>query len=484
MKNLLPPYKNSYFPVHSSIFFRIFAPEMLQKAKQVARTLSFRLSLMVIAALATLLMVALLVMFFFSRKAVKEEALRDAEQTLEATVLNIDNILLSVEQASGNVYWKILRSLQLKDGREELYARKLVETNPYISDCRLVWDTDNQETGTISLWTDPVKGSAVTSFRLPLFDGQQRAGTMVVDVSLALLSKIVLEAKPSPNSFSTLLGRDGSYIVHPDDQKLNRNVFELAKQDDDPSVEEAARAMVAGETGYRYVRLNGEDCYVFYKPFERANVPGRAMADLGWSAGIIYPKDDIFGDYNRLLYMVLIIAIVGLTLLLGLCYLFIHRQFLPLRQLAASAQRITDGNYEETGNGSQEDHWTSETVVRRQDEIGRLQSHFIEMRRSLATHMGEMQRLTDTLNDRGKVLRAAYELAQAGESMKINFLYNMSDQMMSPVSGIKKSVDTLSDRYNRLTEEDVNRLVEDVRRRGDKVTELLNQLIKDSEKYA
>ena len=457
---------------------------MLQKAKQVARTLSFRLSLMVIAALATLLMVALLVMFFFSRKAVKEEALRDAEQTLEATVQNIDNILLSVEQASGNVYWKILRSLQLKDGREELYARKLVETNPYISDCRLVWGTDNQETGTLSLWTDPVKGSAVTSFRLPLFDGQQRAGTMVVDVSLALLSKIVLEAKPSPNSFSTLLGRDGSYIVHPDDQKLNRNVFELAKQDDDPSVEEAARAMVAGETGYRYVRLNGEDCYVFYKPFERTNVPGRAMADLGWSAGIIYPKDDIFGDYNRLLYMVLIIAIVGLTLLLGLCYLFIHRQFLPLRKLAVSAQRIAEGNYEETDDESQEDHRTSEIVIRRQDEIGRLQSHFIEMRRSLATHMGEMQRLTDTLNDRGKVLRAAYELAQAGESMKINFLYNMSDQMMSPVSGIKKSVDTLSDRYNRLTEEDVNRLVEDVRRRGDKVTELLNQLIKDSEKYA
>lgn len=457
---------------------------MIQEAKVIAKTLSFRLSLMVIAVLATLLMVALLVLLFFSRKAVKEEALHDAEQTLEATVLNIDNILLSVEQASGNVYWKILRSLQLKDGREGLYARKLVETNPYISDCRLVWDTDDQETGDLSLWTDPIKGCDVTSFRLPLFVGQQRVGTMVVDVSLVLLSKIVLEAKPSPNSFSTLLGRDGSYIVHPDSKKLNRNVFELAKKDTHPSVEEAARAMVAGETGYKFVRLNGEDCYVFYKPFERTNVPGRAMADLGWSAGIVYPEDDIFGDYNRLLYMVFIIAIVGLTLLFGLCYVFIHRQFLPLRELAVLAQRISEGNYEEIYNENQDGYLTSGAVIRRQDEIGRLQSHFVEMRRSLATRMGEMQRLTDTLNDRAKVLRAAYELAQAGESMKINFLYNMSDQMMSPVSGIRKSVDTLSDRYNRLTEENIDRLVEDVRRRGDKVTELLNQLIKDSEKYA
>lgn len=458
---------------------------MLRKAKRIAQTLSFRLSLMVIAALATLLMVALLVLLFFSRKAVKDEALRDAEQTLEATVLNIDNVLLSVEQASGNVYWKMIRSLQLKDGKETLYARKLVETNPYVSDCRLLWGTENQKTEDLSLWTDPVKGSAVTSFRLPIFDGQQRVGVMVVDVSLALLSKIVLEAKPSPNSFSTLLGSDGSYIIHPDSKKLNRNVFELAKKATHPSVEEAARAMVAGETGYKRVQLDGTDCYVFYKPFERTNVPGRAMADLGWSAGIIYPADDIFGDYNRLLYMVLIIAIVGLTLLLALCYVFIHRQFLPLRKLAVEAQRITKGHYEETGDGGQETGDESlDTVIRRQDEIGRLQSHFVEMRRSLSTRMGEMQRLTDLLNERGEVLRSAYELAQAGESMKINFLYNMSDQMTSPVSGIKKSVDTLCDRYSSLTEEDVNRLVEDVRRRGDKVTDLLNQLIKDSEKYA
>ena len=467
-----------------SLFFHIFAPEMLQKAKRVARTLSFRLSLMVIAALAMLLMVALLVLLFFSRKAVKELALRDAEQTLEATVHNIDNILLSVEQASGNVYWKIYRSIQTGDGKEEIYARKLVETNPYISDCRLVWETESREPGDsipgaeyMALWTvsgkeDNASGNAVASFRLPIFVGQKRICMMVMDVSLTLLSKIVLEAKPSPNSYCTLLASDGSYIVHPDSIKLSSNVFGLVNNHADPSVKDAASAMVSGGTGYRYVRLAGEDYYVFYKPFERASVPGRAMADLGWSAGIIYPEDDIFGDYNRLIPIVLIIAIVSLALLLGLCYAFIHRQFLPLRKLAVSAQRIADGYYDERI-----------PEVRRRDEIGRLENHFIEMQQSLSTRMGEMQRLTDTLNQRGKVLQAAYEQAQVGESMKTNFLYNMSDQMMSPIDGIRKSVNTLCDRYSGLTEEDVNRLVEDIRLRGERVTELLNQLIKDSEKY-
>ena len=459
---------------------------MLQKAKRIARTLSFRLSLMVIAALATLLMVALLVLLFFSRKAVKEEALRNAEQTLEATVQNIDNILLSVEQASGNVFWKIVRSHQSGDGKENAYARKLVDTHPYINDCRLIWETGDsiQESLDMALWTDPVtedntKGSGVTSFRLPIYDGQQRVGVMVMDVSLTLLSEIVLKAKPSPHSFCTLLGSKGSYIVHPDSSKLNRNVFDLAKKDPDPSVEEAASAMVSGETGYKYVRLNGEDSYVFYKPFKRAAAPGRVMADLGWSAGIVYPEDDIFGDYNRLLYLVLIIAVVALALMLGLCYAFIHMQFLPLRKLATSAKHIADGRYDEKILGVK----MLDSGVRRQDEIGRLQSHFIEMQQSLSTRMGEMQRLSDTLNERGRVLQAAYEQAQADESMKTNFLYNMSDQMTSPVSGIKKSVDTICDRYNSLTEEDVKRLVADIRQRGSKVTELLNQLITDSEKY-
>ena len=119
---------------------------------------------MVIAALATLLMVALLIMLFFSRKVVKEEALHDAEQTLEATVQSIDNILLSVEQASGNVYWKIIRSHLQGDGREDIYVSKLVETNPYIADCRLIWATNdslqsivNSQQGEMALWSDPVK---------------------------------------------------------------------------------------------------------------------------------------------------------------------------------------------------------------------------------------------------------------------------------------------------------------------------------------
>lgn len=451
--------------------FRIFAAEMAKLPKLITKTLSFRLSLTVIAALATLLLVALLIIFIFSRKAVKEEALQNAGQTLEATMQRIDNILLKVEQSSGNIYWKMLPHIHQPE-KMALYTRKLVEISPYITDCTITWDTDS--TATDSIFTGWInsenKTNAITTFRLPLFDGPRKVGDMDVDVSLTLVSKIMLETKPSPNSFCTLLKPDGTVIVHPDSTILGRHIFELTK-DDHPSMTEAAQAMLNGETGYKYVRLDGKDFYVFFKPFERSEVIGRAMSKLGWSAGIIYPEEDIFGDYNRLLYIVLIIAAIGLVLLFLTCRLFIHHQLVPLRRLEKSAQRIAEGDYDKTIQYS-----------RRRDEVGRLQNHFSEMQQSLSTRMGEMRRLTDDLKERGEALQATYEQAQTAERMKTNFLYNMSDQMTSPVGDILQRVLTISDRSEQQTEETADQLVDGIQERGEAVTALLNQLITESEK--
>lgn len=439
---------------------------MARRSNLITRTLSFKLTLRVMFALAILLMTALLTMFWFSRKAVKEEALMDAQQTLEATVERIDNILLSVEQAAGNVYWKMMPYLNQPD-RLLTLTHKLMERNRYISNCEVVWSNDT----TITMgWVAPkTKGDAITTFCLPIWKEGRTVGAMEVGVSQALLSKILLEAKPSQNSFCTLLREDGSIVVHPDSSVLNRNIRTLAGHDD-PTMREAAKAMLNGGSGYQKVRLKGADYYVFYKPFERTIVPGRDSSKMGWSVGVILPEDDIFGDYIRLHYMVIAIAVGGLLLLLLPGYWFIHRQLLPLRQLERAAHRIAEGHYDEPIPD-----------CRQQDEVGLLQRHFQKMQQSLSTRMGEMQQLSATLKERGEELQTTYEQVQAAEQMKTNFLYNMSDQMTAPIGDIFKNVKTISDRGRELTEEDVNRLVDSIQKQGGKVTALLNQLIKDSE---
>ena len=487
-----------------------------------AHTLSVRLSLMVALPTALILTAALLVMLHFSRKSIKQETLQKAEQTLEATVQSIDNILLSVEQASGNTYWNMVEQLD-KPERMQVYCRKLVETNPYITGCAIAMEpyyykdhakyfmtyTHQTKTGMASTnspiiqaetfgnrpyteqewytqpmksghpcWIGPLKntdteGGAIISFCLPIYnrDGA-RVGVLGVDIALQQLSQIVLAVKPSPNSYCTLLGSDGSYIVHPDSTKLmHETVYSYYKESDNQSIKEAAAAMVTGQTGYKEFQQNGKDWFVFYKPFNRSVLPGRSMEKLNWSAGIVYPEDDIFGQYNRMLSVVVAISLTGLFMLLVLCQWFTHRRLLPLRMLTKSAQRIAEGDYNDPIPDS-----------RQEDEIGQLQEQFQQMQQSLATHVNELNRLRASLQIQGEELRTAYERAQEADKLKTAFLHHMTNQMIAPSQTILTSVDTLCQQWSNMSKEEAAKVVDSIQKDSQTITDLLGGMLERSEK--
>jgi methyl-accepting chemotaxis protein/sigma-B regulation protein RsbU (phosphoserine phosphatase) len=335
-----------------------------------------------------------------------------------------------------------------------------------------IWYSKPVETGR-PCWINPLKndqaeGEAIITFSLPIYaQGGKVIGVLAVDLSLSLLSDIVLSAKPSPNSYATLLGSDGSYIVHPDSEKvLHKTIYMSDSYQTNKELRAAEDAMVAGETGYKHFRLDGTDNYVFYKPFIRADVPGRSMERTGWSVGIIYPEDDIFGDYNQLLYMVIAIALVGLVLLMTDCQMITHRCLLPLRMLAKSAQRIAEGHYDEPVPDSHQ--W---------DEVGRLQDHFQQMQQALSVHIGELERLTTELRERNVVLAGAYEQAKDADRVKTAFLHNMTDQMIKPVSVIQSSVNMLCEHRQDMDQQEANKTEETIQEQGKIVTKLLNDLL-------
>jgi len=503
---------------------------MFRLPKIINRTLSIRLSLMVVLTMTILLMASMAVMLHFSRKAVKEEAIQKATQTLDGTIQSIDNIFLSVEQTTGNIYFSLYPHLDNPD-MIHTFSRKLVEVNPYVVGCAIafkpnyfkgrelfmayyhrkdadsgfqqattqghsappvierlesfgdtpytkqVWFIEPMLSGKAG-WLDPLVGmddskmEHIVTFCLPIYiaDGSV-VGVIGVDVSLALLSHIVLESKPSDNSYSTLLTADGSYIVHPDSNKLfHQTVFEQMKRGADLSVKKAAEAMVSGKTGYLPFRMNGTKYYVFFEPFERVSVPGRTVYDLGWSAGIVYPEDDIFGDYNSLSYYVLFITIVGLLVMFLLCRVIIHRQLKPLIMLTEKAQIIANGKYDEPIPDSHQ-----------VDEIGCLQDNFQLMQRSLATHIGELEQLTVTLKKHGEGLRVAYNEAQKADRLKTAFLHNMTNHMMGPAEAIFNDVEELCKlchgNYDNPSVSSTTSLADDIQQNGNEITELLNNLI-------
>ena len=486
------------------------------------KALSIRLSLMVVCEIALLLLVSLVVMFLYSRQALKQEAMHNAEQTLEGTVQHIDNILLSVEQSSGNIYWDMMTHLH-EPNRMGTYCRRLVESCPYIASCTIAFQPNyysgherflahvhRQEDGAEmdeqaqqahqdsiaqrpyteqewysipmetrhACWTNPQKhdntdSEVVTTFCLPIVDEktQQCVGVMAANLSVGLLSRIIHGAKPSEHGYSTLLSRNGSFIVHPNPQKLTQQtVFTQFSEGSNASAQEAAKAMVAGESGFKSFQLDGQDWYVMFKPFQRAKVPGRTTEELNWSIGVVYPEKDIFDGHNQLLFYVLVIAIGGLLLFYLLCRLVTHRQLQPLNQLTESAQRIAKGHYDETIPNT-----------RREDEIGQLEDNFQQMQQSLAFHINKLEELTNTLDERSKGLRDAYHQAQEADRMKTAFLHNMTNQMIAPSDAISKSVANICNHYHDISQEQANQEVQTIQREGKTILNLLSNLLDTAE---
>lgn len=453
----------------------------------ITKTLSTKLILIVAFATTVLLTAALGVMLYYSRYAVKEEAFQNAEQTLEASIQQIDNILLSVEQATGNMYFNIIPRLDLQPEAMYGFCRELVESNPAITGCAIAFEpyfyqerelfmayvhraSDNRQGAddaaliesdsfgyrpyTEQAWyTAPIKSGKPTwintlkgenfdtepiiTFSLPIPGKDGRwVGVLATDISLKLLSHVLYTAKPSPNSHSILIDSDGTFIMHPDSAKILQAC------------------------------MDSPDYHVFRKPFIRAVVPGRSLEHLDWTAGIIYPDSDIFGDWQRLLYLVAAITLAGLVLLMVVGRAFLHKELLPLHRLTLSAQRIAEGDYDE-----------HIPTTSQHNEIGKLQYNFQRMQQSLSNHVKELERLNVTLKERGEGLATAYDQAQKADRMKTTFLHNMTNQMMAPASNIDECVGQLCNRYMEMEPQEADQIVTNVLQQGETIANVLDNML-------
>ena len=473
-----------------------------------------KLNVQIVLEALLLLIVTLGTLAYFSHRALHQEAMRNAEQMLEATVQDIDNILLGVEQSTGNIYYDMLEHLDNPD-RMYTYSRSLVESNSNIVGCAIAfkpgyypgkdlfmayvhrksssakgkselvtsdtfadrpytkqaWFSESMKTGKVG-WIDPLKGDdtenePLACFCLPFSDSHQvRAGVLAVYVSINRLSKIILAAKPSENGYSVLIANNGSYIVHPDNEKLrNPMIFSQHQLQASPQELEAAESMLAGESGMKEFERDGSDWCVFYKPFERVEWEGRSSGSMGWSVGLVYPESDIIGTHNVLLYLVAAIALVGLLIFFMLSRWIIRSQMRPLKHLEYSAQNIADGNYNEVIPTSD-----------RQDEIGVLQNRFTKIQKSLRFKTEELEDEAKQLNHEGNMLSAAYDKAVEVDGIKASFLHYMTTQMSAPVEDIDSSVTSLCNNYRDLSKPEKEQHVDTIRRKSLKMVELLDLL--------
>ena len=387
----------------------------------IRRKLSVRVSLWVVMFAAVIFIAALGFLFYQSREAVRQEAISRATQILDKTSLRVEGILNRVEVATGMTEWLVQRHPDKADSMF-VYSRGMLLNNPdfyncsiafepyYFKDKGLYFSAYSKHNGdsirTIqggsenyqyffadwylmptllghACWTEPYMdydaptntSEMVTSYcqAIKASDGGI-IGVINTSLSLNWLSQTISAVKPYPNSYSIMIGRGGTYFVHPDSTKITRQtIFTQTLETPDTAMVSLGHAMQRGEEGMREMHINGEHCYVFYKP----------LGKTGCSMAIVCPESDIFGGFDRLRRTVMAIVCVGLLLMLYFFIRIITRELSPLRRLAREAETIASGQFD-----------TQLPNFERTDEIGQLSQSFGNMQQSLVRYIEELKDTT------------------------------------------------------------------------------------------
>ena len=178
------------------------------------------------------------------------------------------------------------------------------------------------------------------SYCKPLTDSEGNFfGAISLDLSIKWLSESIYTIKPYPNSYGALVSRGGTYIVHPDPEKLfYQTVFTSSLEKPDAEMERIGHKFINGEQGIEEVELGGEDSFLFFKP----------MKSTGWGIAIVCPKKDIFDGFNRFMAFMYFIITISLILLFITCLRVISKAVEPLEELAEKAENIAEGNFSNT----------------------------------------------------------------------------------------------------------------------------------------
>ncbi|UKK61268.1 ATP-binding protein [Prevotella communis] len=463
--------------------------------------LSTRLAFVILLLAAPVFITTIGALFLEARQVIRHKAVGRAKSALNASMQRLDRNLLAVQTATEAYSWVLEE--QLHPDSFLTLSHKVVALNPHIDGCSVsgepflfpdkgryysaytvreddsvktvvediyeyfqkswyklphdqdaaCWEIFFDETDSLTLTIDGM----LASYGRPLHNQDNEVvGIISTDLSLLKITKIINHERPYPNSYFMMLDHDGRYVVHPDTTRLfKKTIFDDADPRTQQDLIALGHQMTAGKEGGMAVYVDGKGYLVCYKP-----VPG-----TDWSLAIVCPDNDILKNYYMLTNILVPLLVIGLLIIVLLCYRAVSQSFSSIRELLAKTRMIAEGNLE--------------VYIRRSkriDDIGRLQNSFAAMLQALQFHIGIVRFITDKLQLRNKELEEATKLAQEANKQKTAFIQNVSHQIRTPlniVMGFSQVLHDTTGKKEALPEEEMKSIVSTM----DHQAKLLHRLI-------
>lgn len=452
----------------------------------ITRHLSVRLGLSIVLIVAVIFIISASFLFYLTKDYIQQEAIKKATQILDNTALRINDIMGEVETTTDDLGRYIVSQTEPDSIISD--TRKILKNNQHFYSCSIsmepyyfkrygkyfsiysVRDGDSISTAQYGsdefnyfnidwyrkpkelqqgYWSDPFlntnpkadyKQEIITSYCRPVYNyNGDFIGVVAIDLQQKWLSQAVTAVAPYPHSSSIMIGTDGRYLVHPDTTKL---IYQSIFTDSDPrardKVIEMGKEMIAGKSGMRKVLVDGQDAFIFYRP----------IGNAGWSMAIVCPESDVFSGYYQLLYTVWATIIIGLLVILFVCYQAVRGGISPLSLLAQQSHDIAEGRL---------DNLLPRT--NRTDTIGRLQNSFVDMQQSLKAYMNNIQKINTEMEQHNQKLQQANEQAIIADNKKTVFLKDMMHQIRTPLNIIGGFAQVLNENFHELPDDETSNII-------------------------
>ncbi len=406
-----------------------------------------------------------------SRKALMREIEARARVTLDASVLRLDGILESIEDAlqvlhlslevlgpdSGQEVKKLIQeflrwnpevygtAIAFRPGsfpsatgpfspyyhREGAGLRYMDLGDPSYDYPARNWYRLPAETGKL-VWSRPYMDTGggdvdMVTCSCPFFRDGKFWGVVTADLSLDRLTEITRNIVIGRTGYAFLMTDQGVLLSRGGKRwEPGEDIFTVADRMNSRAFRALGKKMTAGASGFESMRepLSGVRVWVVYGP----------VAGAGWSMGILFPEAELMGDLNELHGRMILIAVAGMLFLVGILFLLSTRISRPVGELASRARRIAGGDF-------------SEKILDpgTRDEVGMLTGAFNEMQRSLST-------LMEKLNTEKEQFSVAFSEMPAGLVIlddTWNLLkYNRSAETLLQLDPSRSLAENLRDRFD------------------------------------
>ncbi len=244
-------------------------------------------------------------------------------------------------------------------------------------------------------WTGPyldnVTGITMLTSAKAIHKNRVIEGCVTVDIGLDELENYIRRIRIGSNGYAILISQDGYYLAS---AYMEKNMQHKITEDEHLSAL-GNQIITTNQTSLFESDIRGDDCYVMVSPLCIDNM----------KLVLVAPKSDYTGEIWRALIlsgtmMLLVVIILCLTIHI----IFKRRIGLPIRQLVAAADKITNGE-------------NANLHIDRQDEIGHLSHSLQEMARNLKLRSQLLEEQYKQLAVKNRQLEVALENV---ENMRIS----------------------------------------------------------------